>query len=86
MESFVILRHPATTLVTTFNNPDKPTNDLHIFKLIDNKQIITKSLQLKEQGFITKKDQVNLQSNHTTTTKTSPNLIHKNIDKAIFIL
>ena len=32
---FVILRHPVTTLVTAFNNPNKLTNDLLIFKLID---------------------------------------------------
>ena len=34
MTSFVILRHPVTTLVTAFNNPDKMTNDLLILKTL----------------------------------------------------
>ena len=38
MVSFVILRQPVTTLVTTFNNPNKLTKDILILKLFDNKQ------------------------------------------------
>ena len=39
MASFVILRDPVTTLVRAFNKPDKVTNDLLIFKLIDQAKI-----------------------------------------------
>ena len=41
MATFVVLRHPITTLVTAFNITDKLTNDLLILKLFDNKQIIS---------------------------------------------
>ena len=41
MKSFVVLRQPVTTLFTAaFNNPDKLTNDLLIFKL-KHKLIVT---------------------------------------------
>ena len=35
MVTFVALIYPVTTLVTAFNNPDKLTNDLLIFKVIN---------------------------------------------------
>ena len=36
MATFVISKHPVTTLVTVLNNPNKLTNDLLIIKKFDN--------------------------------------------------
>ena len=33
MATFVVLRHPVTTLVIAFNKPGKLTNDLFILKI-----------------------------------------------------
>ena len=43
MVYFVVFRHPVPTLVAAFDKPDKLTNDIVIFKLIDDKQIISLS-------------------------------------------
>ena len=45
---FVLLSHPVTTFVTAFNNHDKLTYDLLIFKLIDNFKVdcITLSVRM----------------------------------------
>ena len=44
MVTFVVLRHPVTTLVTAFNNPDKgkfvcKANRLLLVKCYDNKMV-----------------------------------------------
>ena len=53
METFVILRHPVTTLVTAFNNLNKLTNDVFILKLFDKKLFIDLTLiMLLDQKYI----------------------------------
>ena len=46
MQQFVVLRHPVATLVTAFNIPDKLSNDLFLFKLIDNVKVDCDTLSL----------------------------------------
>ena len=46
MISFVALRYNVTTLVTAFNIPEKLSNDLRIFKLINNVKVDYDTLSL----------------------------------------